>query len=86
MDYSLSIQAGNLVRLAGDIVAMPLMEALFEHLVRKGAHYFDCLPDRFAELFFEQAKDHQLRHVSPIARTAVEKIDASIEIWTQTNT
>ena len=36
--YATRIEAGQLVRLTGDPVAMPLLEAIYEELVRSGAH------------------------------------------------
>ncbi len=85
--YATRIEAGQLVRLTGDPVAMPLLEAIYEELIRSGAHVLpQIVPDSFQEIFYEHATEAQLRYLSPIHRQLVRKIDASIGIWAETNT
>ena len=85
--YSIGVKPGQLVRLQGEPVGMPLMEAIYESLIRAGAHVtFQGTPNRFEEIFFEHAGDEQLEHVSPFLQFTVEHIDASIGLWAETNT
>ncbi len=85
--YSCEIQPGQLVQLQSDPVAMPLIEAVYEELVRSGAHVdLRMAPQIFQEILFECASDEQLEYVSPIARFAIETIDARIAFWAETNT
>lgn len=85
--YSCEIQPGQLVQLQSDPVAMPLIEAVYEELVRSGAHVdLRMAPQIFQEILFECASDEQLKYVSPIARFAIETIDARIAFWAETNT
>ena len=87
VDYATRVEAGQLVRLSGDPVAMPLLEAIYEALIRRGANVLpQIVPDSFQEIFFEHASEAQLRFVSPIQKQVVRKIDASIGIWAETNT
>jgi len=87
VEYSAGVKKGDLVRLSGEPIAMPLLEALYEQIIKAGAHvYFQCTPDSFAEIFYEHASDEQLQHVSPFAKYAIENIDVSIGIWAETNT
>jgi aminopeptidase len=87
VNYSTGIKPGQIVRISGDPIAQPLLEALYEHALRAGAHpYVKCSPEALQDLFFEAASDEQLQFVSPIVQHEVETIDVSIGIWAETNT
>ncbi len=85
--YSTNVQPGQLVRISADPVATPLVEALYEQVIRARAHaYVKMAPDGLSEIFYELADDTQLQYVSPLARHEVETIDVSIGLWAETNT
>ncbi len=85
--YSTDVKKGQLVRIAGEPVAIPLIEAIYEQIIKAGAHaYVQCTPDSLGEIFYQHAKEHQLKYVSPLARHMVKTIDASIGLWAETNT
>ncbi|MDH3582830.1 MAG: aminopeptidase, partial [Phycisphaerae bacterium] len=87
VDYSASVKPGQIVRLSGEPIALPLLEALYERLIQVGAHVVPRLaPDSFQQMFFKHANDEQLTHISEIAKHEVETIDASISLWAETNT
>jgi len=87
VDYSTEVKPGQLVRLAGDPVAMPLLEALYEAVLRAGAHpYLNCSPRRLEYLKLALGNDEQLQFVNPISRYEVDNIDVHIGIWAETNT
>ncbi|MCC6682766.1 MAG: aminopeptidase [Phycisphaeraceae bacterium] len=87
VEYSVGIKPGQLVRLAGPVVGTPLLEALYEAVLRAGGHPFiKCTPDNAQDIFFAAANDEQLQYVSPLAKFEIEKIDASIGLWADTNT
>lgn len=87
VNYSVEIKPGQLVRLTGDPIAMPLLEAMYEQIIKAGAHVvFQATPDSFQELFFKYANDKQLNYVSPLTMETVKTIDASIGVWAETNT
>ncbi|MEM6757698.1 MAG: aminopeptidase, partial [Planctomycetota bacterium] len=87
VNYSTAVRPGQLVRLAGDPVGLPLIEALYEQVLRAGAHPVVRLaPGSLQELFYEHANDEQLKHVSPLQLAEIETIDASIGLWASTNT
>lgn len=87
VEYSVQIKPGQIVSIGGDPIGMPLLEAIYEALIKVGAHvHFNCTPERFQELFFKHAGDEQLEHVSPLAIHLVETIDARIGLWAETNT
>lgn len=87
VDYSTCIQAGQQVLLKGEPVATPLLEAIYEQLIKRGAYVrFESQPDSLKEIFLEFANDDQLQHVSDLALQEVKTLDASIGIWAETNT
>jgi aminopeptidase len=87
VEYSTGIKPGQLVRLTGAPVAIPLLEALYEAAVKAGAHPFvKCSPESLANIFYGYANDEQLKYVSPLALNEIETIDVSIGLWADTNT
>ena len=87
VDYSTRVQPGQLVRLTGDPIAVPLLEALYEAVLRAGGHpYLSCSPQCLQYLKLELGSDEQLQFVNPVTTYEVEKIDVSIGIWAETNT
>ena len=85
--YSTAVKPGELVRLTGEPVAAPLLEAIYERLIKAGAHVLvRVTPDSFNEIFYKHAADEQLKYISPLALAEVERIDVSIGLWAETNT
>lgn len=87
VEYSTGIKPGQLVRITGEPVALPLLEAIYEACLKAGANPFlKCVPDTLAEMFYQHANDDQLKFVNPVALYEIEKIDVSISLWAETNT
>ena len=87
VEYATKVQPGQLVRIGGDPVALPLIEAIYEQVLRAGGHPFTKMaPDSLQDIFFELADDKQLQYISPIAKYEIETIDVSIGLWADTNT
>lgn len=87
VEYATGVKPGQLVRLSGDPIAMPLLEALYEQVLKAGAHpYFKCSPEALEDLFYEFASDEQLQYVSPITKFETETVDVSIGLWAEVNT
>lgn len=87
VNYSCGVQPGWLVRLVGEPVATPLLEALYEQLIIAGANvHARLLPDSFAEIFFEHASEAQMDFINPLALEEVKTVDCSIGLWAETNT
>lgn len=87
VQYSTAVKPGQIVRLTGDPVAIPLLEAVYEQCLRAGAHPFlKCTPDSLQDIFYECANDTQLKYVSPLLKHEVDTIDVSIGLWAETNT
>lgn len=87
VEFSAGVKPGQLVRLTGAPVAIPLLEALYEAVIKVGAHPFiKCAPDSLNNIFFDHANEEQLKYVSPLALHEIETIDVSIGLWADTNT
>lgn len=85
--YSCGIQSGEVVQLASDIIAYPLIEAVYEELLKAGAHVdLKIGSAALSEIFYNTASDEQLAWTSPTAKFAYETIDARIAFWAETNT
>ncbi len=85
--YCTGVKPGQVVRLTGEPIATPLLEALYEKVVQAGGHpLVRMAPDSFQEIFFRNASDEQLKYVSPLAVEEIKTIDVSISLWAETNT
>jgi len=87
VNYSTRVKPGDLVCINSEAVAMPLIEAVFEAVVRAGGHPF-WVPksETLQELMLTRGSDTQLTHVNPLDLDRVQKIDVHIGIWADVNT
>lgn len=86
-DYSTAVQPGDVVVIMGGVHTEPLVEALFEAVMRRGGN--PIVQTGFPgtqELFFRLASDDQLSFVNPITRWIIEKADVFLQIESPTNT
>ncbi|MCC5821932.1 MAG: aminopeptidase [Phycisphaerales bacterium] len=87
VSYSTRIRRGDLVMIESDPVGLPLVEAVYERVLKAGAHpFWKASSESLTDLFMETAERHQLDHCSPLDRHAVETIDARIVFWATNNT
>ncbi|MFG0314789.1 MAG: aminopeptidase, partial [Phycisphaerales bacterium] len=85
--YSTRVKKGDLVEIGADPVAMPLVEAVYEAVLKAGGHPFWKLKSSsLADILYEHASDEQLDYLSPIDRFTNETIDVSIGLWVDNNT
>ncbi len=85
--YSVDVQPGQLVRIAGDAVGLPLIEAVYEEVLRAGGHPMPRVTTQnMQDAFYEIANDDQLAYLSPLLMQEVEQVDASIGLWADVNT
>ncbi len=85
--YSLGVQRGQSVSVQGGTAAEPLILAVYEELLRVGAHPFVRMqPDGLQACFFQTGRPHHFTEASPVERACAKAIDASIRIYSQTNT
>jgi aminopeptidase len=87
VNYSIRVKPGQQVAIAGQSVAAPLIEAVYEHIIVAGGHptLVVSLPG-LEEIFYRCASDEQLAYVSPIQRMLVEDYDARIVLTGSANT
>jgi len=88
LDHSLRLQPGDVLRIEGDAAAAaPLVVPLHREAIKRGAHAYTALDlSGLKEVLVEQGSDEQLDFVSPIELRELDAIDASVTIWSETNT
>jgi aminopeptidase len=87
VDYSVEVKPNQLVRISGGPEGAPLILAVYQQVLERGAHPFlQVEPGEAEELFYTYAKDDQLDYIPPFMKDIIEQIDASIGIWTNANT
>ena len=87
VQYSVSVQKGDLVSIQGTPAGEPLIVALCEAVLQAGGHpQVRMVPPQLTELLLKQGSDEQLRYVSPLAQHEVETINKRIGVWSEINT
>jgi len=87
VDYSVNIQPGEFVRVRGAPEGAPLILAIYQRVLEKGGHpWLQIGLDEAGEILFKYASDEQLTYVPNIARQLIEDLNATISVWTETNT
>jgi aminopeptidase len=87
IDYSVAVKEGDLVRISGNCVAEPLLLALYERSLKRGAYpSLRALLPQAEPLFYQLAKDHQLDFISDTQRWEAQNLDVDIYIISEINT
>ena len=87
VDYSVKVRPNQLVRITGAPESTPLILAVYQQVLERGAHPFLRVELEAAEeLLYAYASDAQLDYIPPFMRDVIEQIDANIGIWTDANT
>jgi aminopeptidase len=87
VDYSVAVQPEQLVRITGGNGGTPLILAVYQKVLERGAHPFlQVQPEEAEELLYTCAGDTQLDYVPQFRKDIIEQIHASIGIWTDVNT
>ena len=87
VEYSLAVQAGDLVRIQGAPGGAPLLLALYEAILARGGHPWTQISlDGTDEIFYTKADDAQLDFLPKFVAAMIEEIQASVSVWTETNT
>jgi aminopeptidase len=87
VDYSVEVKPNQLVRISGVTEGTPLILAVYQKVLERGAHPFlEIGLDEAAELLYTYAGDTQLDYVPRFRKDMIEQIHASIGIWTDVNT
>lgn len=87
VDYSLEIKKNDLFRITAGIEAEPLIKEVYRKALERGAHPFLRLSlPGLSEIYYRHASDEELEYLSEIAMFEVERISASLAIWSELNT
>ncbi|MEO1511654.1 MAG: aminopeptidase, partial [Planctomycetota bacterium] len=77
----------DLVMISADPVAQPLVEALYEAVLRAGGHpMWRVASESLADIQLELASDAQLDYLNPLDKAAMETVDVRIGVWSEINT
>ncbi len=86
LNYSLSIQKGDLFLIQGTPLATPLINEVYRQALKKGAHpYVRLMGEGLAEIFYKEATEEQITYISEIEKLETEKINASLRIISEWN-
>ena len=81
VDYCTKVKIGDLVIIRGEALAQPLIKAVYEAVLNKGAHPITKISiDGLQESYFKIASDEQLDFVDPFIKNEYEKADKFISI------
>lgn len=93
VEYSAEVAPGDRVAIIGSSLAEPLIREIYRYALRAGGY-----PQVFMgrdvflflggmdDIFFQEASDNQLQHISDVARLVYEQFEAMIAIRSQYNT
>ena len=85
--YSTKVKEGEVVAIDGETAAAPLLLAVYEEVLRAGAHaVMNVALDGQIAAYFKHAGDPQLEWISPFAEWMVDNADVRIAIGASTNT
>jgi len=88
-EYCAPVTEGKKIGIVGNVVATPLIQQLYKHILLKGGYPILYLRPRdidgLEELFFTYSNERQLTFTSPFARFFYSEIDAIIQIFADTN-
>ena len=85
--YGIGAASRQTVGVSGDSAAEPLLTAVYEELLRVGAHpVVRMLPRGTADLLFRFGKPHHFAEVTPYQRAYVRTMDATIRVHSDNNT
>lgn len=87
VSYSTRIKKGDLVMIESDPVGLPLVEVVYERVLRAGGHpFWKASSETLSDIFMETAERHQLDYCSPLDLHTVDTLDARIVFWASQNT
>lgn len=88
--YCAPVSEGKKIGIVANIVASPLIQQLYKHILLKGGHPTLSLRPRdldgLEELLFTHGNEKQITFVSPFTRFFYSEIDAVIQVFAETNT
>ncbi|MGQ9602546.1 MAG: aminopeptidase [Candidatus Bipolaricaulia bacterium] len=87
VEYSVEVKPKQLVLITGGPEGGPLLLAVYQRVLERGAYpWLQVGLEGAEELFYAYASEAQLDYIPPFMKEVIEQIDASIGIWTEVNT
>ncbi len=87
VEYSLELKKGDLFRINAGTEAESLIKEIYRKALEVGAHpYLRLGLPGLSEIYYKHASDEELEYVSELAMFEVEKMSASLSIWSDMNT
>lgn len=87
VNYSLKLKKGQLFKIQGELVALPLMQAAYEEAINLGANpYIQVIVPDADEYFLKHAGDAQMKYISPVQKLEISRMEALLAIWGNQNT
>lgn len=84
--YSLRLKKGEILRINGEVVSLPLAKAVFEAAIEAGAYPYIALNVPEAEeMLLKKGSADQLSFFQPVHKLEFEKVDAFMTIWGSEN-
>ncbi len=84
--YSTRVKKGDLVSIGADPIALPLVEAVYEAVLKAGGHpFWQLKSSSLSDILYEYASDEQLDYLNPVEIYSDRTIDVSIGIWADQN-
>jgi len=85
--YSVKVKKGQLVKIQGETAGLPLMTAIYEEVIRVGAHPYAVIKvPQNEEILFKHGSKEQLEFISPMLRLEINKMDCLFNVWASENT
>jgi aminopeptidase len=85
--YSVAVKRNDLVRVFGSTVSLPLVRAVYREVLRAGGHpVLRIADDACKDLFYEEARPHQLSFEDPLALHDIQTVNCTIGMWGDENT
>lgn len=87
VNYSLEIKRGDLLRVDAGAEAEPLIKEVYRKALEMDAHpVLRIWVPGLSEIYYKHASDENLEYLSELDMFEVEKITASLSVWSDTNT
>src|SRR4051794_14263941 len=87
VEYSLGVQPGWLVTISGSVAATPLIQAVYRHTLKVGAHPVVLMDaPEASDILLREGSDDQLTYIDPYRKHMVENSDAILRIMSEQNT
>jgi aminopeptidase len=85
--YSTKVQAGDTVAIQGTTTAEPLIQAVYEEVMRAGGlPIMQLSTEEAAPAFYDLANEEQLEWIPPTSRWVIEHVDVRIAVMADANT